>query len=62
MKAYGPDGEDFYRYARVIKMSFFGDIYAGEAAAKAAEFNARVEERNAGDKKIRSKKNNDWCE
>lgn len=37
-------------------MSFFGDIYAGKAAAKAAEFNARVEERNAEIKRLEAQR------
>ena len=36
-------------------MSFMGDIYAGKAQAKAAEFNAKVEERNAELKRLEAK-------
>jgi hypothetical protein len=36
-------------------MSFFGDIYAGKAQARAAEFNAKVEERNAELKRLEAK-------
>ena len=36
-------------------MSFFGDIFAGKAEAKAAEYNAKIIENN---KKLKSKKLN----